>query len=367
MLTAVEIEAKAKELKRKGYPVVSLAIGEPDFPVHQNIKNAINKALSENKTYYPDPRGIIELREVIAQYETKRKGIDISPDEILVTAGGKPVIFYTIFYLCKNKDDEVILFEPYYLVYPYWCKVLNIKYKIIKLNDDGTIPKDELYRALNPKTRLIIINYPNNPQGSIMTNENLNLLLEVLEKFPKIYILSDEVYSELVYEENHVSIFSHNKNRVILLESFSKTFSMTGLRLGYGIFPSQFIKDLTTLNSNYITGPSTPIQYGGIVALKDQEVRNYVQYMKIEFKKRRDFLYESLKEFISFKPKSAFYYFIRIPYDSLEFCNRALNEKYLAITPGTLFGESFKNYVRISFANSMENLKEGIERFKSLL
>jgi aspartate aminotransferase len=366
LLTAVEIEAKAKELKKKGYPVISLAIGEPDFEVHQNIKESINRAILENKTYYPDPKGLIELREAIAEYETNRKGIDISPDEVLVTAGGKPIVFYTIFYLCKQ-DDEIILFEPYYLVYPYWCKALNIKYKVIKLNEDGTIPRDELFKVLSPKTRLLIINYPNNPQGSLMNKENLDLLLEVLEKFPRIYILSDEVYSELVYEDKHISIFTYNKNRVILLESFSKTFCMTGLRLGYGIFPREFVKDLTTMNSNFITGPSTPIQYGGITALRDNEVKKYVQYMREEFKKRRDFLYDELKEKISFKPKGAFYYFVKVPYDGLEFCNRALNEKYLAITPGILFGESFKNYVRISFANSMENLKEGIRRFKSLL
>ncbi|MCS7245204.1 MAG: aminotransferase class I/II-fold pyridoxal phosphate-dependent enzyme [candidate division WOR-3 bacterium] len=366
MITAVEIEAKAKELKQKGYPVISLAIGEPDFPVHESIKDTIYKAVLDNKTYYPNPQGILELREAVAEYETKRKGIHISPDEILITAGGKPVIFYSIFSLC-NKDDEVILLEPYYLVYPYWCKVLNIKYKVIKLEENGTIPKDEFLKALNSKTRLIIINYPNNPQGSLMNKENLDLLLEALEKFSRLYILSDEVYSELVYEGEHISIFKYNKERVILLESFSKTYSMTGLRLGYGIFPIDMIKNLKTMNSNLITGPSTPIQYAGIVALKDENVKNYVKTMLEEFRKRRDFLYEELKTFVKFKPQGAFYYFIKIPYDGLEFCNRALNEKYLAITPGILFGDSFKNYVRISFANSMENLKEGIRRFKELL
>jgi len=366
LITAVEIEAKAKELKSKGYPVVSLAIGEPDFPVHENIKKSINKAILENKNYYPNPQGVIELREAIAEYETKRKNIHINPDEILVTAGGKPVIFYTIFSLCNN-DDEVILFEPYYLVYPYWCKVLNIKYHTIKLNEDGLIPKDQLLKHLNNRTRLLIINYPNNPQGSLMSKENLELLLEVLDKYPRIYILSDEVYSELVYEGEHISIFSYKKDRVILLESFSKTFCMTGLRLGYGIFPKEIIKSLVTFNSNLITGPTTPVQYGGITALKDNEVKNYVNFMREEFKKRRDFVYDKLKNFIKFKPKGAFYYFIEIPYDGLEFCNKALNEKFLALTPGSLFGDSFKNYVRISFANSMENLEEGLNRFLSLL
>ncbi len=366
MITAVEIEAKAKELRQKGYPVISLAIGEPDFPVHDNIKKAIERAVFENKNYYPNPQGILELREAIAEYETTRKKVDISPDEILVTAGGKPIIFYTIFQLC-SLDDEVILFEPYYLVYPYWCKVLNINYKVVRLNENGTIPRDELYKAITPKTRLLIINYPNNPQGSLMSKENLDLLLEVLDKFPRVYILSDEVYSELVYEGKHISIFSYNRERVFLLESFSKTFCMTGLRLGYGIFPKGFIPNLRTLNSNLITGPATPIQYAAITALRDEEVKKYINYMREEFKKRRDFLFDELRDIISFRPNAAFYYFVKIPYDGLEFCNKALNEKYLALTPGILFGDSFKNYVRISFANTIENLKEGIERFKSLL
>ncbi len=366
--TAIEINAKARALKAEGHPVISLAVGEPDFPTPEGIKEALYRAVRDNKTFYPNPQGIPELREAIAVYESARKNMPISIDRILVTVGGKPVIPYTM-YLLTNPGDEVILLEPYYLAYPYWVKVFNLKLKIVRLNEDGTIPFDELKREITDRTRLLIINYPSNPTGAMLTREDMSRLLLLLDEFPSLYILSDEVYSRIIYEGEHISPLPHNTDRVILLESFSKTYAMTGWRLGYGIFPEWMLKYLVKYNSNLLTGPTTFVQYAGIAALRDPGVQKDVDRMVLEFKRRRDYVGERLSRmgFSFHKPSGAFYYFIDVGVDGMEFSKRLLEEKFVAVTPGIIFGPSFSSYVRISFANSMENLQEAMDRLEDFL
>ncbi len=355
--TAVEINAKAKELASEGHDVVSLAVGEPDFPTPEPIKHALLEALESNLTFYPNPQGVPELREVIARYESKRKGVDVDPDEILITVGGKPVIAYTLYLLC-NPGDEVVLVRPYYLAYPYWIKVFNLRMKTV----DSIY---ELPKFVSDRTKVIILNYPNNPTGKILSKEELDVVLEVLEKHD-VHVLSDEVYSHIIYEGEHVSPFSYRRDRVILLESFSKTFSMTGWRLGYGIFPRWMVRHLVKFNSNMLTGPTTFVQYAGIRAIEDEDVWNQVKSMVLEFRKRRDYMYERLRriEGMDFsKPQGAFYYFIRIPGDGMEFSRKFLEEEYVAITPGIIFG--VKDAVRLSFAVSLHELEKAMDRFES--
>ncbi len=363
--TAIEINAKAKALKAEGHPVISLAVGEPDFPTPEGIKEALYRAVKENRTFYPNPQGVPELREAIAAYEASRKNMPISVNQILVTVGGKPVIPYTM-YLLTNPGDEVILLEPYYLAYPYWVRVFNLKLKVVRLNEDGTIPFDELRENITDRTRLLIINYPSNPTGTMLTREDMSRLLLLLDEFPSLYILSDEVYSRIVYEGEHISPLPHNPDRIILLESFSKTFSMTGWRLGYGIYPEWMLKYLVKYNSNLLTGPTTFVQYAGIAALTDPQVQKDVERMVSEFRRRRDYVGERLRRmgFKFHKPGGAFYYFIDVGMDGMEFSRRFLEEKFVAVTPGIIFGPSFGNYVRISFANSMENLEEAMDRLE---
>ena len=366
--TAIEINAKAKALKAEGYPVISLAVGEPDFPTPSKIKEALYRAVEENRTFYPNPQGVPELRETVAAYESNRKGVEITPGNVLITVGGKPIIPYTM-YLLTNPGDEVILLEPYYLAYPYWVKVFNLKLKVVRLNDDGTIPFDDLKSHITDRTKLLIINYPSNPAGTMLTREDMSRLLLLLDEFPGLYILSDEVYSRIIYEGEHISPLPHNPDRIILLESFSKTFSMTGWRLGYGIYPEWMLKYLVKYNSNLLTGPATFVQYAGITALTDPDVQRDVENMVREFRRRRDYVGERLQKmgFKFHKPSGAFYYFIDVGMDGMEFSKRLLEEKFVAVTPGIIFGPSFGNYIRISFANSMENLEEAMNRLEEFI
>ncbi len=365
------ILAKVKELEKSGKRVIDMGIGEPDMDTPEVVKEAAFKALRDGKTHYSPSAGIPELREAIAEYETARKGIPIKPSEVVVMPGGKPVLLYMLLALV-NEGDEVIYFEPAWGSYKVMIEMLLAKPVPIRTTEaEGwKINPSELADRITEKTRIVIINSPNNPTSGVVSLRELEEVAEIIGKHPNLFVLTDEVYSTLVYEgAEHHSIISlpGMKERTVLMESFSKVFAMTGWRLGYGIFPEFMVKDVVNMVSNTISCANTFVQHAGVAALR--EGLPEMERLRGIFQARRDLIVKLLRgmEGISFvEPRGAFYALTNISSTGMrseEFSDYLLSEHGVATVPGTSFGETGEGYIRFSFATSLENIAEGIKRF----
>ncbi len=371
-VSSFQILAKVREMEASGQSVINMSIGEPDLDTPDVIKQAAIKAMMDNKTHYSPSAGIPELREVIAEYETKRKGVEVKPTEVVVLPGGKPVLLYSILALA-DEGDEVIYFEPAFTSYSVALEMGIVKPVPVPLYEaDGfKFRSDVLADYITEKTRFIILNSPHNPTGSMVSIRELEELSEIVLEHPNLIVLSDEVYSTLVFNgTKHHSILSlpGMKERTIILESFSKSFAMTGWRLGYGIFPEPMVKDVVNLISHTISCTTTFVQYAGIAALT--QALDEVEKMRKIFQKRKELVVKMLRETegVTFvEPKGAFYAFPNIKatgMTSLDFANYLLDEFRVAAIPGTSYGKSGEGYLRFSFATKMDLIEEGLERFR---
>ena len=372
--TAFSILAKANKLQSEGKDIINLGIGQPDFPTPQNIVEAGIKALKDGYHGYTPSNGILELREAVAENILETYNVEINPDNILITPGGKPVIFFATLIFGSN-DSEIIYPDPGFPIYRSMIKFSGAKPVSLTLKEKNNfeIDIDELSELINTKTRLIIINNPNNPTGSFMNKQKIENLVKMLNKFPKVAIMSDEIYSKIIFDNNLMpSLLQYEsiRDRLIILEGWSKTFCMTGWRLGWSVWPTKFIDFANKLCVNDHSCPSSISQYAGIEALTGPQ--NEVEKIVKEFEKRRNFIFEKLnklKNLKCFKPGGAFYAFPNISKSNLtgeKFSEIALNEYGVALVPGTSFGDSAKNYVRISYANSLENIEKGINRLSKI-
>ena len=364
--------ARVKEKERRGERVIDMSIGEPDMDTPEAIKEAAMKALRDGKTHYSPSAGIPELREAIAEFETKRKGVPISPGEVIVMPGGKPVLLYLLLAL-TDEGDEVIYFEPAWGSYRVMLEMLLVKPVPIRTTEaEGwRINTAELAQRITERTRFIIINSPNNPTSAVASLADLEEIARIVQDHPRLLVLSDEVYSTLVYEgAQHHSILSlpGMKERTVLMESLSKAFAMTGWRLGYGIFPEPMVKCVVNLISNTISCTNTFVQYAGLAALT--EALPEIERLRAIFQARRDLLVKLLRDIrgITFvEPRGAFYAFVNIKGTGMSsegFSDMLLEEHSVATVPGTSFGPSGEGYIRFSFATKLENIEEGIARFK---
>jgi len=364
--------ARVKEKERRGERVIDMSIGEPDIDTPEPIKEAAMKALRDGKTHYSPSAGIPELREAIAEFETKRKGVPISPGEVIVMPGGKPVLLYLLLAL-TDEGDEVIYFEPGWGSYRVMLEMLLVKPVPIRTTEaEGwRINTAELAQRITERTRFIIINSPNNPTSAVASLADLEEIARIVQDHPRLLVLSDEVYSTLVYEgAQHHSILSlpGMKERTVLMESLSKAFAMTGWRLGYGIFPEPMVKCVVNLISNTISCTNTFVQYAGLAALT--EALPEIERLRAIFQARRDLLVKLLRDIrgITFvEPRGAFYAFVNIKGTGMSsegFSDMLLEEHSVATVPGTSFGPSGEGYIRFSFATKLENIEEGIARFK---
>ena len=372
--TAFSILAKANELKSKGHDIINLGIGQPDFPTPTNIVEAAIKALKDGHHGYTPSNGILELREAVCRFIHKNYNIEINPDNILITPGGKPVIFFATLIL-GNKESEIIYPDPGFPIYRSMIKYSGAKPVPLTLKEKNNfeINIDELSSLVTEKTRLIIINNPHNPTGSFMNEKKIREIVKLLENFPKLAILSDEIYSKIIFDNNIMpSLLKYEsiRDRLIVLEGWSKTFCMTGWRLGWSVWPNKLINHAIKLCVNDHSCPSSFSQIAGIEALDGSQ--NAVEKIIKEFENRRNFLHQELNklENIScFKPGGAFYAFPNVSKTNLsgnKFSELALNQKGVAIVPGTSFGNSPKNFIRISYANSIENIREAIKRISEI-
>lgn len=364
--TTIELNSKAIELQNKGYEIVRLTAGEPDFDTPEPIINAAYQAMKEGKTKYTDNKGIKELRQKIAQYTNKKYSTNYKENNIIVTNGGKQSLFNALL-LITNPGDEIIVIDPSWVSYDAQIRMVGgIPVHIKTTKENNYIPEEkELEKALTNKTKAIIINSPNNPTGVVYDKEFLSFISRLSIEHDLI-IISDEVYDALVYDGNYTSItnFEESRDRTILINSFSKTWSMTGWRVGYTIANEKIVTQLAKIQSHSTSNVNTPSQYA---ALKALEIDN--SYMVKEFKKRRDYLYDEFKKLglTNDKPKGAFYYFIDISNYGLsdkDFCEKLL-EYGLAVVPGSAFFSD--GHIRLSFAASMDDLQKAVEILKKFL
>jgi len=351
---------------------ISLGVGEPDFETPWHITEEGIYSLEQGKTFYTSNQGLHELREEISKWNKRKYGLDYSVENIIVTCGGSEAIDIAL-RTCINPGDEVIILEPNYVCYEPDVILAGGVVKKIQLKNENEfrLTPEELEEVITEKTKILLINYPNNPTGAIMTKEDLEKIVEVVKKHD-LLVISDEIYSELTYSEKHCSIgsFPGMKERTITINGFSKAFSMTGRRLGYVMGPKEIMDQMKKIHQFVIMCSPTVSQYAGIEALKNGDPD--VEKMKKEYDKRRKYL---LKEFDRlglpcFEPKGAFYIFPDIRkygMSSEEFATDLLNKEHVVVVPGTAFGDSGEGFVRISYAYSLDALKEAIRRIERYL
>lgn len=371
--TAFEVLARAKALEAKGKSIIHLEIGEPDFDTPRHIIEAAHKALDEGWTHYGPASGDIELKKAIIGEIKSTRGVDIQSENIVITPGAKPIMFFSIL-ACIEKGDEVIYPNPGFPIYESMINFIGGKAVPIMLREemDFSFDVNELRDLINDNTRMIIINSPQNPTGGVLAEEDLAEIADMVAD-RDIIIMTDEVYSRMVYDGKHSSILTYDgmKEKTILIEGFSKTYAMTGWRLGYGVMP-QNVADMVSkfmVNSNSCTSSFT--QRAGIEALNGSQEDS--ENMIAEFKKRKDVIVDGLNAIpgISCRtPKGAFYVFPNISATGLtseEAEDKFLNEAGVAVLKGTSFGSNGEGYVRFSYANSTENILEALNRIEGVL
>jgi aspartate/methionine/tyrosine aminotransferase len=371
--TAFEVLAKAKKLEAQGKHIIHLEIGEPDFTTPDNIIQAAIKSLQAGDTHYSASNGTVELRTSIAKYISKTRGIDVKPDEVVVTPGGKPIMFFAIIALVEE-GDEVIYPNPGFPIYESMINFMGGKAVPVQLKEEKgfAFDPDDLKSLITPKTKMLIMNTPQNPTGGILTKEDIIKIAEIIEG-KDITVLSDEIYSRLVFDGEHFSItqLPGFKERTIILDGFSKTYAMTGWRAGYGIMNEDIAPRIARLMTNSNSCNNAFVQKACIEALEGPQ--DGAEKMRNEFIARREIIVEglnSIKGFSCIMPHGAFYAFPNITktgYNSRELNDHLLYNGNVAALSGTAFGEFGEGYLRFSYANSRENIKEAIKRIKGVL
>jgi aspartate/methionine/tyrosine aminotransferase len=366
--TAFEVLNKARALERQGKSIIHLEIGEPDFDTPANVIEAGVDALHKGWTHYGPSAGLPELRQTIADYVSRTRSVKVSPEQVVVVPGGKPIIFFTILALI-DEGDEVIYPNPGFPIYESMIHYVGGKAVPIHLREerDFSLDVDELAALITDRTKLIILNSPQNPTGGVMQRKDVEQVAQIIGD-RNILVLSDEIYSRLLFEGDHFSIMSvpGMQERTILLDGFSKTYAMTGWRMGYGVMRPDLAAHITRLATNSTSCTASFTQIAGIEALRGDQ--SSVDKMCAEFKRRRDVFVAGLNKIKGFScrlPKGAFYVFPNITktgWKSKPLADALLEQAGIAALSGTAFGDFGEGYLRFSVANSLENLQQALDR-----
>ena len=366
---AFVVLARAEELSRKGKNVINLGIGQPDFKTANHIVEAAIKALKDGHHGYTPGNGILELREAITEDIYIRHKEKINPDQVVVVPGGKVTMWHCIL-MFGGKENEILYPNPGFPIYESAINYSGAKAIPIPILEENnfSINIEQIVSLINNKTSLLILNSPGNPTGGLIKKSDLDILVKKLEEFPNLYILSDEIYSQILYNENYNSMLKYSsiKNRLIILEGWSKTYAMTGWRIGYGLWPVKLAEKATRLNVNSISCTNAPTQYAAIAALKGPQ--DQVKTMVKEFKERKELIVNmtnNIPGFSCITPEGAFYTMPNIKKTGLsskEMENLLLEKLYVASVAGTSFGRYGEGYIRFSYANSKENIKKALNR-----
>jgi aspartate/methionine/tyrosine aminotransferase len=371
--TAFEVLARAKALEAEGKNIIHLEIGEPDFDTPRFIVDAAIDSLKRGRTHYTPASGIPPLREAIIRDVERRRGVNAKPAQVVVTPGAKPIMFFCILALVDD-GEEVIYPNPGFPIYESVINFVGGKAVPLPLQESKDFRFDikDLQALVTDRTRMIIINTPQNPTGGILTRDDIRAIAEIARR-KKIWVLSDEMYKNIIFDAEHYSILCEPgmAEHTILLDGFSKTFSMTGWRLGFGVMPEPLAERVTQLMINSNSCTSTFTQDAGVAALDGPT--GEVNAMVAEFRKRRDIVVAELnkiKNVSCIMPHGAFYVFpnvSKVPMGTRELANHLLTEAGVAVLSGTAFGKYGEGYLRLSYANSVENLLEGIRRMKKAI
>ncbi|HEX9268329.1 MAG TPA: pyridoxal phosphate-dependent aminotransferase [Candidatus Limnocylindria bacterium] len=367
--TAFEVLAKARALEAQGRDIVHLEIGEPDFDTPRPIVHAALSALQRGETHYTPSAGVIELRQAIADHLNRTRGLAVDPDQVIVTPGAKPIMFFAMLALLDT-GDEAIYPDPGFPIYASMIDFAGAKGIPLPLREkhDFAPDLDELRSLITARTKLIVLNSPNNPTGAVLPHGVLKEIARIA-RARDLWVLTDEIYAEILYEGQHHSILREDgmADRTILLDGFSKTFAMTGWRLGYGVFPWPLVEPVTKLVTNSVSCTATFTQRAGTVALRERPAE--VAEMVHAFRERRDVMVLGLNKIDGIscrEPKGAFYVFPNVAGldlgDSATVAERILNEAGVATLAGTCFGAAGEGHLRLSYANSLQNLQAAVGR-----
>ena len=373
--SAFVVLAKAKKLEAEGKEIINLGIGQPDFRTPQHIVEAGKQALEAGHHGYTAANGMIELRTSVCKHVHKMYGATIDPSRVLITPGGKPTMYFAIM-LFGEPGSEIIYPEPGFPIYESMINYSGAKAVPMYLSDKNNFSFNckEVLSLINDKTRLLILNNPQNPTGGLIPKEQIDELAEGLKKFPHVAVLSDEIYSRQIYDNKKMpSFFNYPElyDRLIVLDGWSKTYAMTGWRLGWSVWPEQFIELVTRMAINSYSCVSAANQVAAIAALEGPH--DFLEDMMNQFTRRRKLIVDGLNSIPGItcnNPGGAFYVFPNVSGTGMtgeKFAEKCLYEAGVAIVPGTSFGKSAKDFVRFSFANSYENIEKALEKIKKIL
>ncbi len=362
----MDVLERAHSLERSGHHIIHLEIGEPDFTTPECACRAAMGAMNRGETHYTHSLGILELREAICEHYYEKYRVNITPDQIMVTSGTSPALFL-IFSALMEPGEEIIMSDPHYPCYPNFARFLGANPVFVKVfEDDGFQLRPEMIREkITPKTKAILINSPSNPTGNLLSPERME---EIAGLGP--YIISDEIYHGLVYEATEHSILEFT-DKAFVLNGFSKLYAMTGWRLGYIIAPRPFMRPLQKLQQNFFISAGSISQWAGLAALK--EAGPDVERMKKTYNERRRYMLARLRDMgfgIKVEPKGAFYILANARHlseNSYELAFEILENAHVGVSPGIDFGANAEGYLRFSYANSLENIKEGLDRIERYL
>ncbi len=380
-IPTLAMNTKASELREQGVDVISFAAGEPDFDTPDHIKEGAIQALRDGHTKYTAVRGILPLRQAICEWVAEHKGVTYEPDEVVVTVGGKQSVF-NIMQVLLEEGDEIVIPAPIWVAYEPVANLVGAKVVPVQTSEESgfKMTREELEKAITPRTKLVVINSPCNPSGCVYTRAEIEAIAEVVLAAPQAMVLSDEIYGKILYDgESHVSIASLSpemKARTLLLDGFSKTYAMTGWRMGYTCASREIVKAMDTLQGQSTSNVTSFAQYGGLAALKGPH--DFLAGWISEYDKRRQAIVEGFNSIDGMSvvmPKGAFYVFPRVSdlfgrtgasgelKNSVDVGMYLLEQAQCAGVPGAGFGDD--RFVRFSYATSLENVKEGIERIRA--
>lgn len=362
----MDVLERAHAMECEGIHIIHLEVGEPDFDTPQCVKDAASKALAEGHTHYTHSLGDLKLREAICEHYSERYRVSVHPDQIVITSGTSPAMFL-LFSALLEEGDEVIISDPHYACYPNFIRfVQGVPVMVPVYEEDGFQYRPEAIKEqITDKTKAIFMNSPSNPTGNILSESRMKAIAEFSP-----YIISDEIYHGLVYEGKEHSILEFT-GHAFVLNGFSKLYAMTGLRLGYLIAPKPFIRPIQKIQQNFFISANSVVQIAGIAALR--EAGEDVARMKRIYDQRRQYIVKRLKELgfgITVEPTGAFYVFANakhISNDSYKLAFDILEKAHVGVTPGIDFGDNGEGYLRFSYANSMENIVEGLDRIEDYL
>ena len=364
----MDVLEKAHEMEREGTHIIHMEVGEPDFDTPQCIKDAACKALDNGHTHYTHSLGMIELREAISEHYLKTYGVSVDPDQIVISSGTSPAMF-VMFSALLEKGDQVIVSDPHYACYPNFIKFVQGEPVFIPVYEENGFQyrPEAIEKKITRKTKGIFINSPSNPTGNLLSKERMEVIAALSLKPDSPYIISDEIYHGLVYEGKEHSILEFTE-KAFVFNGFSKLYAMTGLRLGYMIAPKHFIRPIQKLQQNFFISANAMVQVAGIAAFKEAE--EDILRMKRIYNERRQFMIRRLKDMglgITMEPTGAFYVFANAKHisgDSYKLAFDILEKAHVGVAPGIDFGKNGEGYLRFSYATSMENIAQGMDRLE---